>query len=149
MVRDKRLIGIARSQGYADDPNVQLEVQEWRDKLAYWKQKSIAVKHPAINDDDVQRFYTENKIKYEVNLKDTPITYEQIKDKVKNELMQYEYNKQLHNYLNLLEEKYPIKINEKLLDSVHLSDENLSKKADLFILKKGGTLPETGIPDNR
>ncbi|MGE5805966.1 MAG: hypothetical protein ACM34M_09265 [Ignavibacteria bacterium] len=146
MVRDKRLIGIARSQGYADDPDVQIEVQEWRDKLAYWKQKSIAIKHPAFTDYDVQRFYTENKIKYEVNLKDTPITYEIIKDKVKNDLMQYEYNKQLHNYLNSLEEKYPIKINEKLLNSIQLSDENLSKKADLFILKKGGTLPRQAFP---
>ncbi|MGE5860733.1 MAG: hypothetical protein ACM34J_09280, partial [Ignavibacteria bacterium] len=73
-------------------------------------------------------------------------TYEIIKDKVKNDLMQYEYNKQLHNYLNSLEEKYPIKINEKLLNSIQLSDENLSKKADLFILKKGGTLPRQAFP---
>lgn len=145
MVRDKRLIGIARKQGFADDPAVQLEVQEWRDKLAYWKQKSAAVKHPTFTDEDVQRFYTENKIKY-ADLKRTPVTYEQVKDKVKNELMLYEYNKQLHNYLNSLEERYTIKINEKLLNSLYLSDENLSKKADLFILKKGGTLPRQAFP---
>ena len=143
MVRDKRLIKTACNAGYASDANVQFEIRQWRDKLAYWKQKSKSIESPAVTEEEIQKIYSENRIKY---AKDSAITYEQKNEEVKNDLMLHKYNAQLHYYLNTLSNRYPIKINQKLLNSIHVSDENLSKKIDLFILKKGGTLQRQAFP---
>ena len=143
MVRDKRLIKIARQAGYASDPNVQFEMSEWKNKLAYWKQKSISIETPLVNEEEAKKIYAENRTRYDA---DASLTYEQKIEKVKNDLMLHKQNILLHNYLDKLNSKYPVKINTELLSSVHLSDENLSKKIDLFILKKGGTLPRQAFP---
>jgi hypothetical protein len=146
MVRDKRMIKVARSKGYGDDPNVQFEMNEWKSKLSYWKQKSAALKQPSFTEDEVRSFYAKNKHRYEKDAKGLKVGYGEARNKVENDLTLFEYNKALFHYLNSLGQKYPVRVNEALLRSLQVSDENLSKKIDVMILKKGGTLPRRAFP---
>jgi hypothetical protein len=146
MVRDKRLIRIARAKGYGEDPNVQSEMNQWKSKLSYWKQKSAAISPPVLTDEAVHSFYSENKRRYERDAKGAEVAYEQAKGKVANDLLLFEYNKQLFRYIQSLKEKYPVTVNESVLKSIHVADEGLSKKIDVVILKRGGTLPRRAFP---
>jgi hypothetical protein len=146
MVRDRRLITIARSKGYGDAPEVKAETDRWKAKLSYWKQKFSAIPQRVSTGGEVQKFYEENRHQYERDAKGSTVTYEQAKAKVQNDLTVFEYNKQLFRYLNVLRQRYQVRIDEPLLKSLHVSDEGLSKKIDLVILKKGGTLQRRAFP---
>jgi hypothetical protein len=146
MVRDRRLIKIARARGYGKDPNVRFEEAQWQDKLVFWKQKAGAVGQPACEESDVKKFYEENKHKYERDASGTPVTYEQVRGKVKEDFLLLKYNTQLFRYVNSLKQKYTVTVDEDLLNSVHVSDEGLTKKVEVMILKKGGTLPRQAFP---
>ena len=146
MVRDKRIIKLAREQGYGNDPNVQFEMSVWNDKCSYWKQRAAVLKEPAPTEEELQNFYAEHKHRYENKPGGLPLTFDQARDKVKADLVLFEYNKQLFYYLNGLKQRYAVHVDEALLRSLHVSDQGLSKKVDVVIMKKGGTLPRQAFP---
>ncbi len=103
MVRDKRLIKIARSRGYGADPNVQFEMSLWNDKLSYWKQKAAVLEGTCTSRKRCQDFYAEHEYRYASNPAGLPLTFDQAKGRVKVDMVLYEYNKQLSHYLNAVE----------------------------------------------
>ena len=68
-------------------------------------------------------------------------------DKVsQSEYIEDELTKKLFYKLNELKNKYPVVINEKLLNEIKVSDEENIKAIDLFTVKRGGLLPRTPYP---
>ncbi len=92
MVRDKRLIAIARTGGYAATTEVQAEMKQWKDKLAYWRQKSAAVPQTVFTDEDGRNFFAKNKRRYSKDTTAGQAIYDSIRGKVMNDLTLFEYN---------------------------------------------------------
>jgi hypothetical protein len=146
MVRDKRLIGIARDKGFGKDQEDLIELREWKDKLTYWKRRTGVLGNLAPSEDEVDQFYSANRQRYERDAQGIPLPLDRGKEKAKGDLIRSKFSLQMTSYLNALKRQYPITIDREILKRIRVSDEGLSKKIDVMVLKKGGTLPRQAFP---
>ncbi|MFA5803986.1 MAG: hypothetical protein WC879_05035 [Melioribacteraceae bacterium] len=126
MIRDKILCNVAETKGFYKNKIVNDQSKWWLDKILY-----AEIKNEMIN-----MIILEKK---EINTKEN--------DKVsQSEYIEDELTKKLFYKLNELKNKYPVVINEKLLNEIKVSDEDNIKAIDLFTVKRGGLLPRTPYP---
>ncbi|MBI1938432.1 MAG: peptidyl-prolyl cis-trans isomerase [Ignavibacteriales bacterium] len=126
MIRDKLLTSTAKSKGYYDRKNVVEQSKWWLDKILY-----ASVKNEMIN-----LIVVENK---EVNSGST-------NNQSQNEFIEAELTKKLFRKINELKKKYPVKINEKLLNGIKVSGEEDVQSVDFYTVKRGGLIPRTPYP---
>ncbi|MEK6552699.1 MAG: hypothetical protein AABZ54_04535, partial [Bacteroidota bacterium] len=126
MVRDKILCTVAETKGFYKNKIVRDQSKWWLDKILY-----AEIKNEMINS-----ILLENK---EINTK-------VIENISQSEYIEEELTKKLFYKLNELKNKYPVVINEKLLNEIKVSDEENIKAIDLFTVKRGGLLPRTPYP---
>ncbi len=128
MVRDKLLTEEARKKGYFERRIVKEQSKWWKDKIIY-----STVKNELMNSILLE--------KKEVNDAD-----KNMNGKSYSEFIEDELTKKLFHKLNELKNKYTITINEDLLKSIKVSEENDIKALDLYIVKRGGLIPRTPFP---
>lgn len=126
MIRDKLLTSTAKAKGYYDRKNVVEQSKWWLDKILY-----ASVKNEMINS-----ILVENK---EINSGGT-------NNQSQNEFIETELTKKLFHKLNELKKKYAVKINEKLLSELTVSDEENIKAIEFYTVKRGGLIPRTPYP---
>ncbi|MFH1195695.1 MAG: hypothetical protein V1720_08265 [bacterium] len=126
MVRDHLLAKSARSKGYYENWNVKKQAQFWLDKILY-----ATVKNETINS-----ILIENK---EIaSLPDTSRT--------QAELIENELTKKYFYKLNNLKKQFEVKINEQVLNSIQVSEENNPDAIEFYTVKNRGLIPRTPFP---
>lgn len=126
MIRDELLVSTAKTKGYYDRKNVVEQSKWWLDKILF-----AAVKNEMINS-----ILVENK---EINSSDT-------NNQSQDEFIETELTKKFFRKINELKKKYPVKINEKLLNRIKVSDEENINSVDFYTVKRGGLIPRTPYP---
>lgn len=126
MVRDKLLCSLAESKGYYNRKNVIEQSKWWLDKILY-----AEIKNGMINS-----ILLENK---EVNSNKN-------KNLSQSEFIDEELTKKLFYKLNELKKKYPVVINENILNKIKINDESNIKAIDFYTVKRGGLIPRTPYP---
>jgi hypothetical protein len=126
MVRDKLLCSIAESGGYYNKENVVEQSKWWLEKILY-----SSVKEEMINS---------------IVLENKEIKAEESEAKSQSEFIEEELTKKLFRKITELKKEYNIKINQKLLDNIKVSDEENIKAIELYTIKRGGLIPRTPYP---
>lgn len=127
MVRDKLLTEQARKKGYFDKMAVKKQIKWWKDKIMYSTVKNELINSVLIENKEVNQSSSENKKSY-------------------NDKLQEELTKKIFHKLSELKKRYSIVVNQKLLDSIKVSEENNVKAIDLYIVKRGNLIPRTPFP---
>ncbi|MDH7605609.1 MAG: peptidyl-prolyl cis-trans isomerase [Melioribacter sp.] len=128
MVRDKLLTEEARKKGYFERRVVKEQSKWWKDKIIY-----STVKNELMNSILLEK-------------KEVDDTNKNINDKSYTEFIEDELTKKIFRKINELKNKYAITINEDLLKSIKVSEENNVKALDLYVVKRGGLIPRTPFP---
>lgn len=126
MIRDKLLTSVAKEKGYYNNKKVVEQSKWWLYKILY-----SAVKNEMINS-----ILIENK---EINSNN-------INNQPQNELIETELTKKFFRKINDLKKKYPVEINEILLNKIKVSDEENINAVDFYTVKRGGLIPRTPYP---
>jgi hypothetical protein len=126
MVRDHLLVNEADKRNISARGSVIIQEQWWRDKILYGM-----VKNEITNAVLLQN-------KESGSLKD--------KEGVKEAEEDLEFTKKMLHTVNRLKQQYGIKINSDILNKVKVSDENDPRAIEVYIVKKGGTIPRTPYP---
>jgi len=145
MVRDELLAKIAKENGYANNPEVEKQKLWWKDKIVYSKMKLEIANTIKISDERVKEYYNENLKNYsDKNGNAKP--FDEIKKDVWNDCYVYEYTKKIVNKVLSLKEKYKIKINDNVLNSLIVLDENNPRTIEVYSIKKDGTIVRPVYP---
>jgi len=126
MIRDKVLSATAKLKGYYNRKIVLEQSKWWRDKILY-----AAVKNEMINS---------------ITIENKEVLSEDDKSQSQSEFIEEELTKKLFRKISELKKKYDIKINEKLLGNIKVSDEEDVKAIEFYTIKRGGLIPRTPYP---
>jgi len=126
MVRDKLLTASAESKGYFANKWVVTQSNWWKDKIAY-----SAVK---------------NKLSESILLENKEINFHEKKSKTELEQLSEELSENMFRKVRELKNKYPVKINENILQQVKVSQINDNKAIDLYTVKNRGLIPRPAYP---
>lgn len=126
LVRDKLLCTIAEAKGYYGKKNVVVQSKLWLEKILYATVKDEMIKSIVIENKEIKTKYDE--------------------DKSKSELIEEELTKKLFRKISELKKKYPVTINRKLLNNIHVSEEENLKAIEFYTVKRGGLIPRTPYP---
>ncbi|MGK9476280.1 hypothetical protein [Melioribacter sp. OK-6-Me] len=128
MTRDYLLSKIALEKGYYEIPKVKNQIKWWKDKIVFSKVKeeminSIMLEHNEIN--------TKNKKENEQTIL---------------EMIEEELTKKLFYKINELKKVTDIFIDEKVLASIKVSEEENPRAVDFYFVKRGNLIPRTPYP---
>ncbi len=127
MTRDTFLTFEAEKKGYDKNPDVIEHEKWWKEKILY-----SAARNSLLN--SINMKFKENKI-----------TGNNI-SKTEREEMNYQLGVKIFRALQKLKAEYRVTINNNVLNSLKLLDENEKKAIDFYAVKKGGLIPRTPYP---
>jgi hypothetical protein len=127
MTRDTFLTFEAEKKGYDKNPDVIEHEKWWKEKILY-----SAARNSLLN--SINMKFKENKI-----------TGNNI-SKTEREEMNYQLGVKIFRTLQKLKAEYRVTINNNVLNSLKLLDENEKKAIDFYAVKKGGLIPRTPYP---
>jgi hypothetical protein len=127
MVRDRLLFETARERGLDKLEHVKKQSEWWKDKII-----SSIVKNEIINSIDIK----DNEI----------VTGENSDNEAASVKASDEFNAKLLRKILSLKQKYPVIINEDVLNDIPVSVEEDPKAVDFYTVKRGGLIPRTPYP---
>ena len=128
MIRDRILSQAASLKGYYDRKVVKDQSKLWMDKILYG----------TVKDEIINSIIIENK--------EIKLINDSTKSISQSEFIENELTKKLFRKINELKKKYLIKINEKILAEIKVSDEENPNAIELYTVKRGGLIPRTPYP---
>lgn len=128
MVRDRLLVAESNKRNIAERQTVKDQEKWWKDKIVY--------------------SYVRNELTNAVMLENKELPESKGDSDKKNnaEQLSAELSKKILHKINSLKQKESVKINNDLLNSVKVTNENDSRAIELYIVKKGGLIPRTPYP---
>lgn len=126
MVRDRLLSDRAIQLGYNKSDWVIKQSKWWKDKICYSTHKNEISKSVVLSND-------------ERNLVND-------KGKSADDILNEKFNRKLFLKLSELKKKYKVIINDNILNSLQVSEENNKNSIDLYIVKRGNLIPRTPYP---
>lgn len=129
MIRDRLLSELAIERKFNQTENYKKQVRWWRDKVVYSTVKKEIVESVVLEENEVKLDSLNNQ-----------------DEKAKDDRLNLLITQKLFHKLNELKSKYDIKINEKVLENIEVSEENNPKAIDFYTVKKGGLIPRTPYP---
>lgn len=145
MVRDHLIISNAGKEEFYNDPEVLAEMECWKDKVVYSKLKQEIASAVSVTEEKLRDYYNSHMSDYKDergNIK----PFDEVKEKLKNDCYIYEYTRKIVNKVLTLKKSQVIKINNKLLESIAVSEEENPHSINLYSLKKGGTFARPVYP---
>ncbi|MDA3859795.1 MAG: hypothetical protein PF445_01075, partial [Melioribacteraceae bacterium] len=126
MVRDELLTDVARGKGY-------YELDIVKKQLSWWQEKVLSSAY-------------KNYLKTTITVSSDEITTQKDNGKKETLDIEKEYTAKLFRKIQNLKEKYPISINQVVLNNINVSDEENPNAISLYTAKKGGLIPRTPYP---
>lgn len=146
MVRDKRLIALARKKGYQNDPEVIWERRLWADKLVYWQERR-RIRPPARrSDEQLGAFVREDSQRSGLIESTGAPAAENRPNPADGTMWSIEDHNAVFRSLQALRQNAVITIDENVLAQTHVSSGPVSKPIDVFLTRPGATLPRQAFP---
>jgi len=145
MVRDKLLTRRALQRGLENRPDIVRQMSWWKDKIVFSKYKLNLADSIKITDQEVLNFYNNNKQSY-TSKNGVLQPFSEVKTEIKNSLRRDKYSSKLIHSVLAAKQKYKIKINQQLLNTIEVDSENDPRSIDVYTVKKGGLIPRQPYP---
>ena len=145
MLRDKLLIEQSIYYNIQNRQSILTQQKWWEEKIVYSVYTSNLASAIQIDEDMAKRHYEQNKQNY-LNASGKIIPYEKTERNIKSELYREEYKSRIIRRVLALKKKYVVNINEDVLKNISVEEENNPKAIDVYMVKKGGTLPRQPYP---
>ncbi|MBK8946220.1 MAG: hypothetical protein IPM32_13265 [Ignavibacteriae bacterium] len=134
MIKNKKFIEIAKSDGFLDSSKVKDDIKIWEEKWTYDIYRDHLVQKISVTEDEMKNYF---KYRWrELNISDIDTTrFYKYKDDVYNAILFEKHKKILDTELDQLKKKYTVWINENILNSIKLNDGPKSLETSLIVVK--------------
>ncbi len=143
MVRDYLLVERAFKRNLQSRESVVSQKKWWEEKLLFDEEKRSIADSISFNDHVLQAYFEDNRRQYK-DPKGGNETFSDAREDVLRDYYEYEVTKRILHRLNVLKNKYPVRVDEKVLDRIPVQGD--PKTIDLYAVKKGGTFPRPAFP---
>lgn len=126
MVRDRLLTSAAGVKGYFENEWVVRQSNWWKEKIAYSAMK--------------------NKLTESVILENKEINFSGENNETQKEKLSAELTEKIFRKITELKKKFPVNINEKILNQVNVSQINDKKAIEFYAVKNSGLIPRPAFP---
>lgn len=145
MMRDKLLIERAYERGLHKLPSVREQKEWWEEKIVYSAMKLEMAKDVNVTEEKLRDYYQKNLNEF-TNAKGEVVPFEKARGNVISAFQSQEYMARVYREILKLKKKYQIEIDEKLLADIGVENEGNPQAIDVYVVKKGGTLPRQAYP---
>lgn len=145
MVRDGLLIEQAIGRGLQRRETVRAQKEWWEEKVLYTLEKNALSDSIRMDETLLRKFYQEHLRSYRTTKGDT-MTFADARDAVKKDWSSAQLNGRLLHRIIALKGKYPVEINNDVLMSLPVNNENDPRTVDVYVGKTGGTFPHPAFP---
>ena len=134
MFKNEVFIRIAEDEGYADSTKIVDDLRTWEQKWTYDVFRTETVKNLDVTDQEMHDFFKYRW--HELPIADVDTTrFYKYENQVYNFLLHEKHIAQLEKKLTYLRKRYPVWINEELLNALELSDGPKTHQTSLFVRK--------------
>jgi hypothetical protein len=134
MLKNQTFIELAAQEGYADSAFVRQEIQVWEQKWTYDVYRGHLVKEIQVTEEEMHDYF-ENRWR-ELDIADVDTTrFYKYENEVYNAILHEKHIHQLESEIEGLRERYPVWINESLLNELELSDGPKSLQTSVYLRK--------------
>jgi hypothetical protein len=134
MFKNEIFVEIAEDDGYADSTRIIDDLRTWEQKWTYDVFRTETVKKLSVTEQEMQDFFKYNWRELPIANVDTTRFYK-YESQVYNFLLHKKHLALLESRLKKLKRRYPVWINQKLLDELELSDGTKTHQTSLFARK--------------
>ncbi len=145
-IRDYFLVKEARKKHLEKSPKLQKELKQWRNKWVYEETRTFFTKGLSVSDQEAIEYFEKNKSRYVIN-KDHQPTFSEYTQMVKRDAYNEKAQHLLEAKIKDLEKRYPVYINEAVLDTLKVIDFNKSRWATIQLFKLGSGRPAVPVVD--
>ncbi len=134
MFKNEQFIDMAERDGFADSAQVVADLRIWEQKWTYDVTRANLVKDLKASEQELHDFF---KTKWrELEIADVDSTrFYKYENQIHNLILHEKHLARLNQRLAELEKKYPVQINNKLLEALPLSDSLQTNQTSLFVRK--------------
>ncbi len=136
-IRDYFLIQRARAQKYQTSPAVQAELKTWRDKWVFQEMRDEFTRDVVVNEQEVLDYFADFHQRYILNKDEGPVV-DLESPVVKQDALRQKMLRQIDSTAAVLAGRYPVEVNEAVLDTITVIDFAKSRWAHLQLFR-GGT----------
>jgi len=134
MFKNEIFIGIAEDEGYADSARIVNDLRVWEQKWTYDVYRTETVKGLDVTEQEMHDFFKHRWRELPIANVDTTRFYK-YENSVYNFILHEKHIARLDEKLADLRKRYPVWINEALLDQLEVSDSPKSHQTSLFLRK--------------
>lgn len=146
MFKNEVFVGIAEQDGFADSANVVNDLRIWEQKWTYDVYRMAEVKDLKVTDREMREFFKTRWRELPIADVDTTRFYKYESD-VYNFILHEKHIARLEAKLAELKKRYPIWLNEKLLNEMALSDSGKTLQTSVFLRSNFTGAPSVPIAD--
>ena len=144
MIKDGAFIDIAYEEDFIDSVRIVHDMKLWEQKWTYEVFREEVVKDISVSDEEMEIYFKDRWRELPISNIDTTRFYK-YKNDVYNALLFEKHSLALDTELAKLRKKYPVWINEELLNRLNLDESQKSLETSLFVVKNFSG--EKFIPD--
>ena len=135
-IRNYFLAKEAIAKGLDKSAAVEKELGAWRDKWVYEETRQYLTGKIEINEDDALKYFEDHSFRYKASEGSQP-TFKEYEHNARQDAYIEKRQIILAKKVQSLKNKYTVRINKTLLDSISLTDFDKSRWANLLIYKSG------------
>jgi hypothetical protein len=136
-VRDEFMIREAKKRNLQNSPKVIEELQRWKDKWVYEETRSYHIRDLKIDENRAREYFENNKDKFKIRWDDQPQFENNIFQAKRFAYIQKARNRLTEIVDTLANQKYPIFVNQAVLDTIQTIDSKKSRWSSLQVFKRG------------
>ncbi len=145
-VRDSFLVKEAKKKGLQKSPNVQKELQAWRDKWVYEECRRLYNEGLKLTDEQASDYFARFRDRYKIRWDDNP-TFEEFRSQARRDAY-IQYAQQILNQkVDSLAAYFPIQINKAVLDTITTIESAKSRWMSLQVFKRSSNRLAVPIVD--
>ncbi|MCK6620804.1 MAG: peptidyl-prolyl cis-trans isomerase [Calditrichaceae bacterium] len=135
-IRDYFLAAEGRKKNLEKEPGVRAELALWRDKWVYEAAQRHFTREVQIGDEEVKEYFAKNKQRYKTGREEDP-ALSALYERARRDAYHEASLAALNRHIDLLKERYPVRIYEAALDTVTVIDFRKSRWASMQLYKSG------------
>ncbi len=135
MIKNKKFISIAKKEGFEDSIKIKNDLKVWEQKFTYDLFRKNLIREITVTEEEMEKYFKERWRELRISNVDTTRFYK-YEDDVYNAILFEKHSKLLETEISKLKKKYPVVINENVLNSIELNDGPKSAETSLFVIKK-------------
>jgi len=134
-IRDSFLLKEAKKKGLLKSPNVQKELQDWRDKWVYEECRRLYNEGLKVSEAEARDYFAHFQDRYKIRWNDDP-TFEEFHKQAQRDAYIQRAKTILNQKVDSLATYFPIQINKAVLDTITTNESQKSRWMSLQVFKR-------------